>query len=96
MNHQKGDHLRLIQAESLGLAFGCFNGDDEIAQKVGMERWKLALFHGEGEDIGGFVPAEETAIQFPNLLVIDQQETELHLMEFQAGQYLSDCPSYPF
>lgn len=34
VDHQKGDHSLVVQAESIGLAFGCVHGNDQISQKL--------------------------------------------------------------
>jgi hypothetical protein len=60
-----------------------------------MECGILSLSHWEGKDIGGTVAMKISTIQFPNLDIIDQQDTEFGLRKCQVGQYLSGYSSYP-
>ena len=88
MDHQKDDHFHFVQTESFHFPPGCFNRNDQIAEEVGVERGVLALPHRKSKDIGRFIPAEVSAIQFVNLNIVDQHDAELSIRECQFGQ----CP----
>jgi len=72
MDHQKGDHLHLVQTKSFLLAQGCLNGNDQIPQKMGMKNREFPFPHREGKDIGRFVSMEVSPIHRLNLSIIDQ------------------------
>lgn len=76
MDHQEDDHLHRIETKPTGLAVSGFNGNDQVPQKVRVERRILAFSHRKSEDIGGFVPLEISTIEFLNLGIIDQQDAQ--------------------
>ncbi len=96
MDQKKSEHLHLTEAGGFRLGTGRFDGDDEVAEEVGVEGRKLPLTHGEGEDIGGFIPVEVTTVQFPDFLIVHKEDAQFSLRKFQADQDLSDQPSYLF
>jgi len=53
------------------LALSGFNGNNQVPQKVRMERGVFALSHWKSKDVGGLVPLEVPTIEFPNLGIID-------------------------
>ncbi len=59
-----------------------------------MEDRELSLSHGEGQDIGWFIPTEVLPIQRLNLEVTHKQEAEFSLKKPQFGQYPLGRPSY--
>jgi hypothetical protein len=94
MNHQEGDHFPRVKTKAIRLAVSRLHRNGEIAQKVGMKGSVLSLSHREGEDIGGFVSTEVSTIQFSNLEVVDEQDTEFGIRKCQVGQYLFGHSSY--
>jgi hypothetical protein len=94
MNHQEGDHFLGVKTKAIRLAVSRLHRNGEIAQKVGMKGSVLSLSHREGEDIGGFVSTEVSTIQFSNLEVVDEQDTEFGIRKCQVGQYLFGHSSY--
>ena len=89
VDHQKENHLRLIQAESEGLTYGCVDGDDEVTEKVRVQGGEFSLGHRKGDDVGRSIPMKILSIELPNPLIIDKQDAQLSLRELQVGQYLS-------
>jgi len=94
VDHQKGDHPFVVQAESIGLAFGCVYGYDQISQKLRVKTRERAFLHGEGEDVGGLIPVQVSPIQLLDLSISNKNDTQFRLRNFQFGQYLSSQPSY--
>ena len=72
VDHQEGNHSRMVKTKSIRLAICCLYRNDQITQKVRLENRKLALPHREGDDIGGFFPVKVSPIQFLNLDIINQ------------------------
>jgi hypothetical protein len=65
-----------METKPTGLALSGFNGNDQVPQKVRVERSVFTLSHRKSEDIGGFVPLEIVTIEFPNLGIVDQQDAQ--------------------
>lgn len=96
MDHQKGDHPKIIQTEPIRLTLGRLGGDDQISQERGVQGGSLPFSHRESEDIGGFVPVKVMPIQFLNLGIVNQEDAEFRVRKSQGGQYLVSCLSYFF
>ena len=96
MDHQKGDHSKIVQTEPIRLTLSRLGGDDQISQKTGVQREALSFSHGEGEDIRGLVPVKVAPIQFLNLRIVNQEDAEFPFRKSQGGQYLVSRPSYFF
>jgi hypothetical protein len=58
MDHQKGDHFHLVQAELFHLASGGLNRNDQVSKEVGVKSREFAFPHWKGKDIGRFVQME--------------------------------------
>ena len=91
VDHQEDDHLRSIETETIRLTSGRVHRDDHISQELRVDRNERSFPHGKGKDIGGFVTAQITPIQFLNLTVIDKRDAEFSLRE---GRFLQDPFSY--
>jgi hypothetical protein len=85
VDHEEDQHLHRIQAKSIGLASSCLYRNGQVTQKMGMQGRALSLPHREGKDIGRFVSMEVSTIQFLNLDIIDQQDTEFGIRKCQFG-----------
>lgn len=96
MDHQKGDHPKIIQTEPIRLTLGRLDGDDQISQERRVQGGSPPFSHRESEDIGGFVPVKVTPIQFLNLGIVNEKDAQLRFRKFQGGQYLVSCLSYFF
>jgi hypothetical protein len=96
MDHEEDKHLHRVQAKSIGLALSCLYRNRQVTEKMGMKGGILSFPHREGEDIGGFVSMEVSTIQFLNLDIIDQQDTELGIRKCQVDQYPLGRSSYLF
>jgi len=94
MDHQKDHHFHIVETETARLALGCFNRNHQVSEEMRMEGRELSFSHGEGQDIGRFVPTEVLPIQGLNLKVIHEQEADLGLKKPQFGQYPLGRPSY--
>ncbi len=94
MNHQKDNHFHIVETETVRLALGCFDRNHQVSEEMGMKGGELPFSHGEGQDIGRFIPPEVFPIQRLNLGVIHKQEAELRLKKPQFGQYPLGRPSY--
>jgi hypothetical protein len=94
MDHQEDDHFHIVKTEPIRLALGRLHRNDQVSEKMGMKGRELSLPHGEGEDIGRFVPTEVSSIQRLNLEIVDKQETDLSLKKPQFGQDPLGHPSY--
>ncbi|OGP93269.1 MAG: hypothetical protein A2156_07020 [Deltaproteobacteria bacterium RBG_16_48_10] len=86
VDHQEDDHLPFLQTETIRLTPSRVRGDDHIAQKLRVKGRELALPHGKGKDIGGFVTTEISTIQFLNLAVVDKGDAEFGILKDEAGQ----------
>jgi len=94
MDHQKDNHFLIVEAETVRLVLGCFNGNHQVSEEVGMEGREFTVPHGKSEDIGGSISSEMLPIQFSNPGIVDQQDAELRVKKPQFGQYPSGRPSY--
>jgi len=94
MDHQQDHHFRTVETETVRLALGRFNRNHQISEKMRVEGGELSFSHGEGEDIGRFIPTEVLPIQPLNLAVVHKQDAELRLKKPQFGQYPLGRPSY--
>ena len=74
MDHQKGDHLHLVQTKSFHLTPGCLNRNDQIPEELRMKNGEFAFPHREGKDVGGFVYTEISPIQYLDLSIINQKK----------------------
>ncbi len=45
MDHQEDEHFLIVQTESIGLTFGCFYGDGQVSEYMGVYAGKLLCFH---------------------------------------------------
>ena len=93
MDHEKEDRFHVIKAKSGRLAPGCIHGDNEVAEKLGVEDRKFSFLHWKGNDVGRAVPMKILPVQLSNPGIIDEQDGEFGLRELQAGQHLSDRSS---
>ena len=94
VDRQEQDHFLFVQTEAGRLVLSRFNGNDYIAEEIGVEAMGFPFSHWEGKDIGGFIPAEMTTIQLLNLGIIDKGNAEFSIRQGQVGQYRSNRPSY--
>jgi len=94
MDYQEDNHFHFVEAEPIRLALGRLNRNHQVSQEMGMKGRELSLPHGEGQDIGRFIPTEVSPIQRLNLEIIDKQEAQLSLKKSQFGQYPLGHPSY--
>lgn len=79
MDHQKDYHLHWIEPPGSRFPFGCLNRNHQIPEQMGVKRRIIPFLHGEGKDIGRSIPSQIFSVHFSNLLIIDQQNTELSL-----------------
>ena len=84
----------IVETETVRLAPGRFDRNHQVSKEMGMEGRELSFSHGEGQDIGWFIPPEVFPIQRLDLGVIHKQEAELRLKKPQFGQYPLGRPSY--
>ncbi len=77
VDHEKDDHLYLLQSEAIGLPPGRVQRDDHVPQELRVEGNERPFSHGEGKNVGGFVTAQITPVQFLNLSIIDQGDADL-------------------
>ena len=75
-----------VQAETIRLTPSRVHGDDHISQQLRVEGDKLSLPHGEGKNIGRFITAEISPVQFLNLAVVDKGDADFSIREGQVGQ----------
>jgi len=91
VNHQEDDHLRSIETETIRLTPGHVHGDNHISQELRVDGSERSFAHGKGKDIGGFVTAQITPVQFLNLSVINERDAEFSIRE---GRFVQDSFSY--
>ena len=83
VGQEQGNHPPFAETETSGLALGRLYGNDQVTQKTGVEPGELSFLHGEGDDIGGFVPAEVAPIQVLNLGISDEEDAEFSVRNRQ-------------
>jgi hypothetical protein len=79
VDHEQDDHFHLLQAEPIRLTPGRVHGDDDIAQKLRVERDERSLPHGEGKNIGRFITVQIASVQLANLAVADQGDADFRI-----------------
>ena len=94
VDHKQDEHFLIVETESIGLTLRCFYGDDQVSEHMGVQTRKLLCFHGEGKDIGRFIPMQVLPIQLLNLRVVDEDDAEFGIRKCQFGQYFLGYLSY--
>ena len=83
VGQEQSDHSPFAETETLGLALGRLYGNDQVTQETGVEPGELSFLHGEGDDIGGFVPVEVAPVQVLNLGISDKEDAEFSVRNRQ-------------
>ena len=94
MDHEEDDHLHRVETKPARLALSGFNGNDQIPQEVRMKGGVCSLSHWKGEDVGRLISLKVSAIEFPDLSIIDQQDAQFSIRECQVCQYPLARSSY--
>jgi len=84
VDEQPGQALARADASLLRFGDGRVHGDDHVAQQLGGNVREITFAHGEGEDVGGMIPAAIVPVEFMDALIVNEQDGQFAFRTVQV------------